>query len=111
MTSGKNNALSLTSANACTDWCLNTITNLMVYYPQWGAPYPPGLILHGEQIKIPFNPIIIPNTTIPSGKHEFYNKPIGRRCLCDTISTLLIVFQSPLFINTIHTMYKLEVNK
>ena len=23
----------------------------MVYYPQWRAPYPPDLILHGEQIK------------------------------------------------------------
>ena len=35
----------------------NTITNLMVYYPQWGAPYSPDLILHGEQIKISVNPI------------------------------------------------------
>ena len=30
-------------------------TNPMVYYPQWGALYPPDLILHGEQIKIPVN--------------------------------------------------------
>ena len=30
-------------------------TNLMVYYPQWGALYPPDLILHREQIKIPVN--------------------------------------------------------
>ena len=30
-------------------------TNLMVYYPQWGALYPLDLILHGEQIKIPVN--------------------------------------------------------
>ena len=28
-------------------------TNLMVYYPQWGALYPPDLTLHKEQIKIP----------------------------------------------------------
>ena len=26
-----------------------TPTNLMVYHPHWGAPYPPDLILHGEQ--------------------------------------------------------------
>ena len=30
-------------------------TNLMVYNPHWGALYPPDLILHGEQIKIPVN--------------------------------------------------------
>ena len=33
------------------------IANLMVYYPQWGAPYPPDRILHGEVNKISGNPI------------------------------------------------------
>ena len=31
-------------------------SNLMVYYPQWRAPFPPDLILHEEQIKIAVNP-------------------------------------------------------
>ena len=37
----------------------------MVYHPHWGVPYPPDLILHGEQRhQLKINP----NATV--GKHE-----------------------------------------
>ena len=39
----------------------------MVYYPQWAAPYPPVLILHGQQIEISVNPIIIIFSNTPPG--------------------------------------------
>ena len=42
----------------------NNITNLMVHHPQWRAPYPPDLILHGEQIKNKDTSQRVPNAAI-----------------------------------------------
>ena len=59
----------------------NNITNLIVYYPQWGAPYPADEILHGEQIKIQVSHLIL-MLQFCHGVNMgviHYNKLIGQR--------------------------------
>ena len=74
-------------------------TNLMVYYPQWGALYPPDLILHREQIKISVN--YITQLIMLQFFHwinmstSSYNKLIGQQVVCHNTIFMLLLFQSP----------------
>ena len=73
-------------------------TNLMEYYPQWGALYPPDPILHGEQIKIPVNHItqliMLQFCHWINMSMSSYNKLIGQQVVCHDTIFMLLLFQS-----------------
>ena len=73
-------------------------TNLMVYYPQWGALYPPDLTLHGEQIKIEVNYItqliMLQFCDWINMSMSSYNKLIGQQVVCHDTIFILLLFQS-----------------
>ena len=58
----------------------------MAYYPQWGAFYPPDLILHREQIEIPVNYItqliMLQFCHWINMSMSSYNKLIGQQVVC-----------------------------
>ena len=59
----------------------------MVYHPHRGAPYPPDLILHGEQRHQLKNP----NATVGKHENKFFKKLISERLL--VITLCYFVFQ------------------
>ena len=73
-------------------------TNLMVYYPQWGALYPPDLTLHREQIKIPVNYItqliMLQFCHWTNISMSSYNKLIDQQVVCHGTIFMLLLFQS-----------------
>ena len=74
-------------------------TNLMVYYPLWGALYPPDLTLHREQIKIPVNYItqliMLQFCDWINMSTSSYNKLIDQQVVCHNTNVMLLLFQSP----------------